>query len=355
MNKKILLVLPLVVSAFFLSGCSFSSPALPAAKNAMANATFMRSDDDNASWTTKMKIDDKKDISGIDVLSMAVNPTDPNNVYLGTDSNGLFMTKDAGETWVQVPYIDKAYGLVFDPTNPDVMYGTGLLNGRAKIFKRSGEGQEWKEIYTEPDNGTTIASLAIDSKNPSVLYAGTSDGVIIKTTDGGQTWVNLKIATNPNAPIVSIGFDAANDAHVFFAVFQVGLLETKNAGASVEDVTKQIDTIGNASSVYTLTTDPYLSGVVYVGTGNGIFKRNGDGSWSALNLIASSKAFPVRTIAVNPRNSKEILYSSARAIYKSVDSGVTWSTFQLDTDKEISVLRYNQVDPTKIYAGFRSF
>ena len=355
MNKKILLTLPIVVGAFFLSGCSFPSSSILPSSNVMANATFLRSDDGGSTWNPKINIDGKKNIAGIDVLTMAVNPNDPNMVYLGTVSNGLFETKDGGETWAQVPYADKAYGLVFDPSNPDIMYGSGVLNGRAKIYKRLAEGQTWKEIYTEPADGTTISSLAIDSRNPQVLYAGTSAGVIIKTTDGGNTWTNLKIDSDPNAPIVSIAFDSANDAHVFFAIYQAGVLETKDAGANVQDITGQIDIASSTSSVYTITADPYLAGVVYAGTENGIFKRASDGKWSALNIIESSKAFPIRTIVVNPKNSKEIMYSSSKAIYKSTDGGTTWSTFQLETSKEISVIRYDQADPTKIYAGLRSF
>ena len=355
MTRKTLIVLPLIAATFFLSGCSLPSAVTPKAKISMANATLIKSEDAGVSWNPKMRIDDKKTIAGIDVLSMAISQSDPNVVYIGTMANGLFITKDGGENWIQVPFADKAYGLAFDPQNADIMYGSGVFNGRAKIYKRLQEGQEWKEIYTEPADGTTISAIAVDRVNSQILYAGTSEGIVIKTTDGGKTWVNLKGDQNMKGPIISIGFDAANDNHVFFGVFQMGVLETKNAGETIENISDKIDTVGRVTSVYSLVTDPYLGGVVYVGTGGGIFKRNGGSDWSAMNLIESSKAFPVRSIAVNPKNSKEIMYSSAKAIYKSVDSGAKWATFQLDTAKEISALKYDQTNPAKIYAGLRSF
>lgn len=349
--KKILTILPVIVATLFLSGCSLPS-ALVSSKNTMANATVIKSDDGGTVWNPKIRVDDKKTIAGIDVLSMAIHPMDPNIIYLGTMADSLFVTKDGGENWAQVAYPDKAYGLVFDPANPNTMYGSGVLNGRAKIFKRLAEDQEWKEIYTEPAEGTIISTLAIDRFNSQVIYAGTSEGVIIKTTDGGGTWVNLKKA---DGPIIGIGFDSGNSSHVFFGVFQVGVLETRNAGATIEDISEKIDTAGNTRSVYTLVSDPYLGGVVYVGTEVGIFRRSGGDSWAPLNLIASSKEFPVRAIAVNPLNSREIMYSSAKAIYKSTDSGAKWSTFQLDTNKEISTIKFNPIDSTKIFAGLRSF
>lgn len=356
MNKRILLIFPLIGVSLLLSGCSFSGSILPS-KNTMANATFLKSDDAGSTWNPKIKIDDKKNIAGIDVLTMAVNPMDQNVVYLGTASNGLFVTKDGGENWTQQGFADKAYGLVFDQRNPNIMYGSGVFNGRAKIYKRIAEGEEWKEVYTEPADGTTISSLAISPMNPKVLYAGTNEGVIIKSTDAGQTWVNLKIGgdLNFNAPIVSIAFNFENDSHILFASYQRGILETKNGGQSFENINKQMDSVGNITTIYTLVSDPYLGGTFYVGTGSGIFKRSSDGKWSSLNIIESSKAYPIRSIVVNPRNSREIMYSSAKAIYKSTDGGNKWSTFQLDTNKDISIIRYDTQNTGRIYAGLRNF
>jgi photosystem II stability/assembly factor-like uncharacterized protein len=348
--RKILLAFSLVISAFILSGCSLGS--LGSSQISMTNATVIKSEDGGGTWNPKIKIDDKKTISGVNVLSMAINPSNPNIIYIGTESNGLFVTKNEGETWTQVAFADKAYGLAFDPQSPDIIYGSGVNNGRAKIYKRLQEGQEWKEIYTEPSDGTTISTIAIDKFNSQIVYAGTSAGVIIKSTDGGQTWASLKKA---DGPIINIAFDAASDAHVYFGVFQTGVLETKDGGTTIDDITKSVDTVGSADTLYTLVADPSLSGVVYIGTGKGVFRRAVDGSWSSLSIIESSKSFPIRAIAVNPRNSKELMYSSAKAIYKSTDGGSKWATFQLGTTKEISVIRYDTTNAAKIYAGLRSF
>ena len=348
--KRILLALPVLMAAFFLSGCGTgSSTQVPLT---MAGATVIKSEDGGGVWNPKTRIDDKKTIAGVNVLSMAINPADSNVVYIGTEENGLFVTKNGGETWENVPFANKVYGLLFDSQNPNIMYGSGVFNKRAKIYKRLEEGQEWKEIYTEPSEGTMVSSLALDKNNPEVMYAGTSEGVILKTSDSGKTWRNLKKA---GGPIISIAFDNGNSGHVFFGVFQKGVLETNDAGETINDINEKMGNMRGSMSVYTIVSDPYLSGVVYVGTEKGIYRRSQDEKWSELNIIESSKAFPIRAIAINPGNSKEILYSSAKAIYKSTDSGATWATFQLDTAKEISILRYDNVNPPKIYAGLRKF
>lgn len=351
-TKKMLLMFLLFAGTAFLSGCSFKPSTTLTNKNTMTNATVLKTEDGGVSWNPKIKVDDKKNISGVDVLSMAISPLDSNVIYLGSAANGLFQTKDAGETWKQVAFPDKAYGLLFDPNDANIMYASGVFNGRAKIFKRIGEDQEWKDIYTEPADGTIISTLAIDNKNHQVLFAGTNAGVIIKSTDAGATWLNLQKA---EGPINSIAFDSANSAHIFFGVYKKGLLETKDGGTTLEENVEKIDSAGRIKDVYTLIADPYLGGVFYVGTGKGMFRRANDGSWSEINIIESSKAFPIRAIAVNPANSKEIMYAASKAIYKTIDNGVKWSTFQLEASKEISVLKYVNNDSSKIYAGLRSF
>jgi len=348
--KRILLALPILTAAFVLSGCGTgSSTQVPLT---MTGATVIKSEDGGATWNPKTRIDDKKTIGGVNVLSMAINPVDSNVVYIGTEENGLFATKNGGEKWESVAFANKVYGLVFDSQNPDTIYGSGIFNKRAKIYKRLQEGQEWKETYTEPSEGTTISALAFDNANSNIIYAGTSAGVIFKTTDGGNTWENLAKA---DGPIIGIAFDSANSNHIFFGIFQKGILETKDGGKTVENITEKLGNTLGFKGVYTIVSDPYLSGVVYIGTEKGIYRRTQDEKWNELNIIESSKAFPIRAIAINPGNSKEILYSSAKAIYKSTDSGATWATFQLDTAKEISVLRYDKTNPAKIYAGLRKF
>ncbi len=319
----------------------------------MANATVLKSVDSGATWQPKIKVDATKTIAGVDVLSMAIDPVDPNIIYLGTQANGLFVSKDGAETWTQSAFPEKVYGLVFDPSNHEVMYASGVFSGRAKIFKRLNEGEQWKEIYTEPADGTVISALAIDAVNSQILFAGTSEGVIVKTTDGGTTWTNLKKA---EGPVTGIVFDRASDNHIFFLVFQLALLETKDGGKTLENITPKIDATHRTTSVYSLLADPNAGGIFYVGTGSGIFRKNGAGDlWSQVNTIESSRAFAIRAIAINPANSKEIIYASSQAIYKSSDGGNTWATFQLDTAKEISVLKYDKSDVAKIYAGLRKF
>lgn len=360
MIKKIFSIIFVVAASLFLSGCSLSDYAPKSNKPAEkvpTNSSFLKSFDKGSTWEAKMRIDDKKDISGVDVLTMAVHPTDANIAYLGTNANGILMTVDGGENWKQVTFPQKVYGLVLDSQNPQIVYATAFNNKRGKIYKRVADDQEWKEIYTEPGEDTFVTALAIDKFNPKVLYAGTNQGVLIKTINGGDSWINLK--KKADRPIVSITLDGRNSNLVYFGIFQQGIWRSRNGGEDIDDITQNITQSGNFNfntSVYTAVADPWLGNTIYLGTEKGVLRSSNAGDkWEAVNVIESSKAFPIRAIAINPFNSKEILYASSKAIYKSVDSGVKWATFQLNTKRDVSVIRYNPVDANVAYIGMRAF
>ncbi|HAV11043.1 MAG TPA: hypothetical protein DCX32_00630 [Candidatus Moranbacteria bacterium] len=353
MNKTFLLAV-FLSATFFLSGCSLdTSITQSTGANLMPKATFIKTSDSGEIWEPKMKVDEKKSISSINVLAVAVDPFDPNIVYLGSEKNGIFVSRDGAETWSQIKFPEKVYGLALDHSARNVIYASGVFKGRGKIFKRTSEGSEWKEIYTEPADGTVISSLAMDKFNANVLYAGTNEGVIFKTTDGGNTWNNIHKA---EAPVTSIAFDSANSNVVYFGVFQRSLLKTSNGGVSVENITSKISGLDGNQSVFSVTTDPRSAGTLYAGLGNGIAKSvNGGENWVNLNTLGSSRNFPVRVLAVNPQNSSELIYVAGKAIYKSTDGGVQWSTFQLDTAKDVGGIVYNRNNPSIIYAGLRNF
>ncbi|EKE11867.1 MAG: hypothetical protein ACD_15C00010G0001 [uncultured bacterium] len=353
--KKALFIPGLIASVFFLSGCGSGTDisSKPTVVDLMPKATFLKTADSGIVWEPKMKVDDEKSIASINVLSVAVDPFDGDTVYLGSEKDGIFISWDGAETWSRIKFPEKVYGLVLDHLTKDVIYASGVYNGRGKIFKRIGEDGEWKEIYTEPADGTVISALAMDKFDANVIYAATSEGVIFKTTDGGGTWNNLYKA---EAPVTAIAFDSLNHGTVYFVALQRALLKTTDGGVRMEDVTGNISGMDGNQKIFSVVADPRLSGSLYVGMGNGIAEStDGGNSWTNLNTLGSSRNFPIRVLTINPRNSNEIMYVSGKAIYKSIDGGMQWSTFQLDTSKDVSGMVYNKNNPSIIYAGLRNF
>ncbi len=359
-----------LVVAFLLSGCTLPTGNTEVSISTMTGG-MIRSDDRGQAYKPIVKVDDKKNIAKVNVLSLGMDYMDTKKIYLGSLESGVFMTKDGGETWAQVNVpIQKNYAIATHPSDSNIAYVTGVFNGRAKIAKTIDGGETWKETYTEPADGTVLLSLALKKSVPDVVYAGTSTGVIIMTQDGGATWENK---FNAGKPVRALSVDPFNESIVYVMTFQNSLLMSRDGGNTFVDMKeewkKALDEKKKAcvqgkecavkdvvvGSVYSYSLDRKLQGVGYVGTNKGLFRFSGYGAnWEEINIIGSSKAFPIASVVVSPENSSEIYYNSAQAIYRTTDGGVNWFPYQLDADKaSVSVMIHDFKNPGIIYVGLR--
>ncbi len=133
------------------------------------------------------------------VRAIVVDPTDPNTVYIGSVSGGVWKTTNGGSSWL--PLDDQMANLavcsmVMDPKDPKTIYaGTGegfnnydAMQG-AGIFKTTDAGSTWSQLpSTNNTNFYYVNRLAIDSSN-GALYAATLYG-LFKSTDGGDSFTN---------------------------------------------------------------------------------------------------------------------------------------------------------------------
>lgn len=338
----------------FLSGCSlpsfggFSTPSV----------SFVRSSDGADTFESKSSINEKTNFSSAEVVSMATDPRDTRHIFVGTRESGIFASENSGDSWRKIPYAPtKVYGLAVDASDSKHLFATGEWQGRGKIYQSRDGGSNWDEVYTEPASGTVITTLSQNPFNPQVVYAGTSAGMIIKTTDGGATWKNIVLSPAMKGHIVwNIAFDTHNEHSMYVLVDGRGVFVADGDAIVTEPSSgASFGTVSGSSSAVSLALDPSRSGVVYIGTlKNGVF-RSGDfaKTFEPLNVIESSKKFPIRAIAVNPKDSNEIVYVSSLTLYKSTDGGVRWSTHQILGDKSAVFVRYDEYDPKTLYVGFK--
>ncbi len=371
--KRLFLITFCFCFVFILTACngnllSFDGSSSSNAINSQTprTASFIKSTDGGKTWTNKITIGENQNIGTADILSVAISSQNSQVIYVGTAADGLYVTRNGADNWEKINFpLTKIYGLALDSRNDQAVYASGVFGKRAKIYKSTDGGQNWIEIYTEPADNTVITSLAAAKNDANVVYAGTDQGMIIKTSDGGQTWRSI---FKGNAAITNIYFDLDDDQIVYFGIFEGSILRTMNGGERIEDVDQISSTSNNVNmrnnnavssrlggSTYSLASDPQARGVLYVGTGSGLFKGSEYGrSWEEMRILESSKKFPIRAVDVNPKNSSEIIYSNSGAVYKSTNNGLDWFTFQLNTDKVANIIKYDPNDPNIIYMGLRS-
>lgn len=344
----------LVGAVLVLSGCTVNQSA-EILKTYYSLGSISKSSDGGVTWVLGADAGDKGNtLLAANILSLEVSPLNSQVVYAGTEKNGLLVSRDGGETWDKTNFVpEKVYGLALSTENAETLYASGAWEGRGKIYKTIDGGNEWKEIYVEPSNGPLVTALQISRKNSQVLYAGTTEGMIIKTINGGVSWKNLHQASGP---ITTIALDYLDESVAYFVEFEGGILRAKNGGedGNFEDLSKNIQLLGFGVNVYSLAIDPASKGAFYLGLGNGVVRGTAFGDkFEQLNVLESSKRFPVKSLAVNPQNSRELIYSTAGAIYRSVDRGEKWSVQQLSASSFVQQIRYNQSNPQVIYLGLR--
>lgn len=344
MNKT--KILGLFASAVFLTGCSLVSSS--------TDGGVFRSDDGGKSFAQKVTIDDKTKIGSVDALSLAVNPQNGNEVYLGTASSGIFKTTDAGEKWqvlkVSTSVATKAYALAVDSINTSTVYAAAIVDGRGKILKSTDAGANWEEVYTEPSSGSFVLALAVDPAGSGKIFGGTSEGQIIFSDNSGDTWKNMYKA---KAAVFKIAIDSMNSNLAYFAVSQGGLIRTRDEGKNFEDLSEKINQSGQQQfgSPMAIAADPNRTNWVFAGTTVGLFRsKNGGDEWESIKIL-NGPGNVIRGIAINSQNSNEIVYGSAQAFYKSVDGGQSWATTQFAGSRTAEAVAYNRQNPGVIYVG----
>ncbi|MBP6514067.1 MAG: hypothetical protein KA224_02735, partial [Steroidobacteraceae bacterium] len=229
--------------------------------------------------------------------SIAVAPSDPNVVYVGSGEanirgnvalgSGIFMSTDAGKSW---KHVWKARGqigtIAVDPRNADVAYaavlgspfGAGEERG---VYRTTDGGRNWQKVLYK-DEFTGAADVAIDPSNPRILFAGlwqakrepwklSSGGPgsgLYRSADGGDTWTQLKGSGLPGGEWGKVGVRVApSNPNIVYALIEAdkgGLFRSDDGGKNWELVNAARVLRQRAWYYTVLTIDPRNPDVVWV-------------------------------------------------------------------------------------------
>ena len=148
------------------------------------------------------------------VTAIAINPNNPNIIYIGTAWGGVWLTRDGGATWT--PIFDRAPSLgigdpgalAIDPVDTNIMYaGTSNRDGSqfsgeatqppAGLFKSTDSGASWIRLgsgypSSAPSNASiffnqVINVVIVDPANHQTVYLASNAGLFV-SNDGGFNW-----------------------------------------------------------------------------------------------------------------------------------------------------------------------
>ena len=306
------------------------------------------SSDNGASWSRFARPGSSAEM----VLDhIAIDPTDPRKIFVAAwnaqlpNSDGdLFRSKDGGKSWEIVADLHgkSLRALSIAAANPKIMVA-GALDG---IYRSRDGGGAWERI--SPENQAelkNVESIAIDPANADVIYAGTWH-LPWKTEDGGKTWHNIKKGVIDDSDVFSIVIDSSQPSNLFISACS-GIYRSESAG----ELFRKLQGIPySARRTRMLQMDPANHNIVYAGTTEGLWKTTDAGAtWkhmTASNII-------INDVLIDPRRPSHVLLATDRSgVLASDDGGVTFTASNRGfTHRQVAALLVDHRDSATLYAG----
>ncbi|MCI0392688.1 MAG: SBBP repeat-containing protein [Acidobacteria bacterium] len=296
------------------------------------------------------------------IYTMAVDPSNPNNVYAGT-SDGVYKTTDGGSSWQKSGNFITTQGIAIDPKNPMTVFAATNFG----LHKSTDGGSTWQEKRNGLLNAFQFFTVLFDSATTATVYVGTDRGVF-KSTDGGD---NFAIASNglgqvsfpgqpPQIRVTALVADPINSMNIYAATDR-GMFKTLNGGGMWFAINNGISTF---AGFLALAIDPAVPTTLYLSTSfttrGSLYKSiDGGNSWvlSSEGLSIKNGDFDlsvaVYSIAVNP-SAPSIVYAGTQigGLFKSTDGGANWSQSNRGLNNVyIRSLAIAPSSPATIYAG----
>ena len=293
--------------------------------------------------TTFTSIFDEQSAGSIGAIAIA--PSDPNIVYVGTGEgnprnnasigDGMYKSVDGGAHWTKIGLekSDKIARLIVDGRNADIVYACVLgrewgPNEERGVYKTTDGGASWRKVLYL-DAQTACSDISADPNNSNVLYAGmytyrrwawylasgSGNTSVWKSVNGGQTWERLS------------GPDKLN-----------GLPR------------KAMDRIGVAVA----PSDPDIVYVISETKDEGELWRSDDAgrTWRTVNRDPNInfRPFYYADIRVDPKNPNRV-FTLSGGLYFSDDGGRTFATIARDVHGDHQAMWIDPVDPRYILSG----
>jgi len=337
--KKIVIILFVVVRGVSLSACSTKS------NNSATDGGIYKSINFGETWTQKVFMSKTSEgtqtISDVSTQYMLFDPVDENTVYLMSQRNGLFKTTNQSDQWSRTGLTSTTKALLsIDTLNNDVLY---IVQGK-NIVKSVDGGIKWSTIYTESRPGQTLNSVLVDPFKSNIVYAASTTS-LIQSFDYGITWELLEWT---GSTIYKV-YRSEKRPNVFYMWGKTGILVSADGTKTWKNITEEFD---KKMSILALSFDPKSEDFL-LGTKTGIVRSFDSGiTWKTVPTLFDFKTVPISTVAQNPVNTREIMFSASNKLHKTDDGGKTWRVFKtVPTSRTINYLISDPYHRDTIYLG----
>ena len=267
-----------------------------------------------------------------------VSSHDPKRLYFG--SQRVWKSSDRGDSWT--------------PISKDLTKNEERLS-----LPIMGKQQSWDSAWDVYAMSTynTITSLSESVLNQNILYAGTDDGLIHYTKDGGSSWASITVDKLPGVPnssfVNDIKADLHNDQVAYVALdnhkfgdYSPYLYKTSNGGKSWKPI---INGLPEDNFVWRIVQDHVDPNLLFLATEYGLYFSNNQGDkWTKFST--GLPTISIRDLAIQKRENDLVVATFGRGFYVLDDYSPLRKLNQKNSNEHLlfdvkEALQYNPIRP----------
>ena len=295
--------------------------------------------------------------SSFSIGSVSIDPNNPSTVWVGTGENvggrhvgygdGIYKSTDAGKTWQNMGLKESEHisRIIVHPENSNIIWvaAQGPLwdkGGQRGLYKSTDGGETW-EKKLGGNEWTGVTDIEIDPRNPDRMYAATwqrqrivpiyvGGGVgsgIHKSTDGGETWKEIKNGIPDN--VGKIGMDISpQQPDILYAAIELnrtkgGVYKSEDRGESWR---KMSDAVGGGTGPHyyqELYASPHQFGTLYLMDVEAQISTDHGDNFEEMDN--ENKHVDNHALAFKKNEPEYLLMGSDGGLYESNDLGKNWN------------------------------
>jgi len=284
-------------------------------------------------------------------LHCEVNPWNPNNVYIGLVD--VYRSTNGGSSFSNITnsysggtvHPDQHY-LFFHPTDQNTFF----ITNDGGVWKTTNNGNNFTNL-NQTLTLTQFYRIAASPFDPGRIMGGTQDNGTQQTF----STLNWAAAFGGDGGEVCFNPQVANDQNIIGETQNNGLVRTTNGGTTWVNATSGISGSENAAWVGPIIKDPNVSSWFFTARQR-VYKTTDYGaSWNAVSgNVNGSNA--VRELTQSKTNSSIMFAASGSQLFRSTDSGVNWSNVSTGLpNRTITSVYISPVDENLVFLTFSGF